>query len=346
MNQPLYKKIYIDLKNDILDGTFLPGSQLPTEMELAENYQVSRITSKRALTELEQAGFIFRIRGKGSFVKEKDEKTAKKANRILFILPFLNDLSVGNFADGLSPIMQEHHIDIMMSNIEYFSQKKADDLINEFDGLIYYVEHPEKYLDLLTELALKKFPVILLDKKIYDLPFPAVISDNVEGGRIATTYLIEQGHQRIGYLFGQEIHAQSVRQRYLGYLHAIKEANLSFLTAIDDEQATTFDLLNYVQQNSITALICENDLTAITAMNLFNQEELSVPDHLSIIGFDDIQAARLVNPPLTTVAQNFKTIGETAGNYLIQWIEQDKIPDDIKIPVSLIKRESTKELFT
>lgn len=344
MNQPLYKKIYFDLEKAILAGTYPPGSQLPTEMELSENYQVSRITSKRALTELEQSGFIFRMRGKGSFVKEEPEIIIKKANRILFLLPFTNDLSVGNFTDGLSSIMQGHQIDTMIADEEYLNHKTPDDIIDEFDGLIYYVDKPESHLVLLAELALKKFPVILLDKKIYDLSFPAVISDNIEGGQAATTFLIKQGHQRIAYLFGQELHAQSVRQRYLGYVRAIKEAGLSFLTSLDDKRATNLDLLEYVEEHQITALVCENDLTAIIAMNLLKQSEFSIPEDFSIIGFDDIQAAGLVDPPLTTVAQNFEQIGETAGKHLIQWIEKSEIPIDIKIPVSLIKRQSTKEL--
>ena len=345
MNQPLYKKIYVDLEKAILAGTYPPGSQLPTEMELSKSYQVSRITSKRALTELEQAGFIFRIRGKGSFVKEEPEQIIKKANRILFLLPFTNDLSVGNFTDGLSSIMHKHQIDTMIADAEYLNQKTADDIIGEFDGLIYYVDKPESHLVLLAELALKNFPVILLDKKIYDLPFPAVISNNIEGGQEATTFLIKQGHRRIAYLFGQVLHAQSVRQRYLGYVRAIKEAGLSFLTSLDDKRATNLDLLEYVEEHQITALVCENDLTAITAMNLLKQSEFSIPENFSIVGFDDIQAASLVDPPLTTIAQNFEQIGETAGTYLIQWIEKNEIPTDIKIPVSLIKRQSTKELF-
>lgn len=344
MKQPLYKVIYVELEKAIQSGEYPPGSQLPTEKELSENYQVSRITSKRALTELEQAGYIFRVRGKGSFVNETPVKPSRKADRILFLLPFMNDLSLGDFTEGLYPVLQENQSEILMATLEYLNLKNAEEIIEEFDGLIYYTEDPENHLDLLAELAFKDFPIILLDKKIYDLAFPAVISDNIGGGWTATNFLVQQGHERIAYLFGEEMHPQSARQRYLGYIQAVKEAQLTFHTSLDDKRATNASLTDYVEEHQVTALVCENDLTAITAMNGLREAGFSIPDDISIIGFDDIQAASLVDPPLTTIAQNFKLLGETAVSRLIEWIGSKKTPADAKIPVQLIERQSTKEL--
>ncbi len=80
MNQPLYQTIFNDLQTAILTGELPVDSQLPTEKELSRTYKVSRITSKRALTELEQLGLIYRVRGKGSFVK------SASPNRFLLLL--------------------------------------------------------------------------------------------------------------------------------------------------------------------------------------------------------------------------------------------------------------------
>lgn len=343
MTQPLYRIIYESLESAIKSGDFKVGSQLPTEKELSETYQVSRITSKRALTELEQDGFISRIRGKGSFVRDPIQK-GKKTNQILFILPFINDLYLGNFTEGITPVMQKNGSDILMTTLDYLKQKKTDEIIQEFDGIIYYVQNPESYLDFLAELSFKDFPVILLDKKMYDLPFPAVISENASGGFAATQLLIQQGHTKIGYLFSQHHHPQSVRQRYLGYIQAIKGSKLDFLTPIDEKKAVNDSLIDYVTEHKITGLVCENDLTAITAMNLLKEAGFSIPNDFSIIGFDNLQASSLVVPALTTVAQNFKLLGETAGQSLIDWIENKQIPQDSKIPITLIKRHSTKEI--
>ena len=88
--------------------------------------------------------------------------------------------------------------------------------MQEFDGMIYYAFATDQHLDLLFELSLKQFPVVVLDKKIYELPFPTVLSDNFQGGSLATAHLISKGHKKIAYLFGEQAHPQSVRQRVLG----------------------------------------------------------------------------------------------------------------------------------
>ena len=101
--QPLYQKIYQDLKLKIMNQTYQEGDQLPTELELADMYQVSRITSKRALVELENDGFIYRLRGKGSFVSTQEEKPVFSGNQtdVLFMLPFAEDPGFGNYAQGI-----------------------------------------------------------------------------------------------------------------------------------------------------------------------------------------------------------------------------------------------------
>ncbi len=352
MSLPLYMKILTDLKQQILNGQLTAGAKLPTEKELSESYSVSRITSKRALTELEQDGLIYRVRGKGSFVKaahtsENSTSTAAndKPKRILFVLPFVNDLSVGNFNEGLAPVMAENHTDVMMVALDFLANKTATEVMAEFDGMIYYVNDIDQYLDLLLELSLSQFPVILLDKKLYDLPYPAVLSDNVDGGRQATKALIAEGHRHIAYLFWDVQHPQSVRQRYLGYIQELKEAGLSFHTSMDDQTANAKMLTRYLAAHpEITALICENDLVAIDAMRQIRQAGKTVPDDYSIIGFDDIQAAALVDPPLTTVAQNFKELGATAGRALLEQLQKNAIPTDALIPVTLVKRRSTRQI--
>lgn len=349
MSQPLYKKILMDLKEEILSGKLAVEEQLPTEKELSDRYQVSRITSKRALNELEQEDLIYRVRGKGSFVKAKEtvpsieESFLTKNKKALFILPFLNDLSVGNFTEGLLPTLQKEQIEVSMATLDVFKQKTVDELTQEYDGIIYYAEDTDLYLDILVKLSMKHFPVIVLDKKHFELNFPTILSDNVDGGFLATQQLIAEGHERIAYLFGNTTHPQSVKNRYVGYLRALNQANVSFHTSSGDEKATNHDLIDYLTENKVTGIVCENDLVAIEAMRILKQNDYQVPQDFSIIGFDDIQASRLVDPPLTTIAQDFTLIGAIAGETLITWLKTNKMPQDKKVPVRLIKRQSTKE---
>lgn len=348
MNQPLYQKITQALKKQIALGIFPTDSKLPTEKELATLYQVSRITSKRALTDLEHAGIIYRIRGKGSFVKHDhiqitpSVKPHKK--RILFLLPFANDLSLGNFTEELLPLLYQQKFDLFLTSTEFIQQKQSDEIIEEFDGLIYYSSHLEAHLDFLFDLSLQHFPTVLLDQKLHELPFPSIVSDNFSGGKQACHYLIEQGHTQIGYIFGHSTHAQTARQRYLGYLEQIKKEKLPFYTIYADREASVTSLISYIEKNQLTALICENDVTAISAIQLLTAQGWNIPDQLSIIGFDNIQASHFIEPSLTTIAQNFKEIGKKAGEILLNWIKTQKQPADIKLDVKLIKRQSVAQL--
>lgn len=346
MNEPLYQKIKKALEAEIRKGTFPVGGQLPTEKQLEEHYQVSRITAKRALTELEQAGSIFRIQGKGSFVKEIPSTSittyAKKAIKILFILPPAYDLSVGNFTEGLFPVMHEHKVEVIIENSHLFLHKKATDILAEYDGLIYYAEDTLDYFDVLANLSLKNFPVISLDKKEFEFGFPSILSDNLAGGFASTQYLIQKGHAKIAYFYGHSLHLQSVRGRYLGYLKAIEGAGLTFYTTFAQPKEISDQLITYLLDHEVTAVICENDIVAIQLMRRLKKNKLRIPDDFSIIGFDNIQAAHYVEPPLTTIAQNFKQIGTLSALALLKWIESGEKPQDHKVPVTLVKRKSTK----
>ncbi|WP_066188827.1 GntR family transcriptional regulator [Gracilibacillus timonensis] len=348
MKEPLYKKILDDLKKQIFSGNLPLNSQLPTEKELSEIYKVSRITSKRALSELERLDLIYRVRGKGSFVKEVPspniKKDATKTSRILFLLPFLHDLSLGNFTDGLLPVMQKHQMEVVMGTLEVFTQKQPHELMEEYDGLIYYAEDTDQYLSSLVELSLKGHPVISLDKKNYELNFPTILSDNFAGGQLATQFLMDNGHTRIAYLYNHSHLPQSVRNRYIGYLTTLHRADLTDYTAAIDVKNEDGALLRYIKEHQVTGFICENDLIAMEAMRSLKHADYTIPEDLSIIGFDNIQASSFVDPPLTTVAQDFKKIGQIAGQTLIEWIENDQMPSDIKVPVTFIKRESTKNV--
>lgn len=344
---PLYKKIIDDLLLEIKHGKLEVNEQLPTEKELAEIYHVSRITSKRALTELENMGIIYRVQGKGSYVKTREihTKNTKKTARILFLIPFAKDLSLGNFSEGLLPVAKAHHYEVILSTPDFLLNKEAKEIMAEFNGMIYYAQNTKDFLMTLFELSIYHFPIIILDKKIYELPYPTIQSDNLSGGLLATNSLIQQGHQRIAYLFGEEnTLPQSVKQRYLGYIQAIKTQQLPFYTHLEEKTSClNQQTIDYFLGQNITGVICENDLVAIALIQQAKQIGVKIPEQLAVIGFDNIQASALIDPPLTTIAQNFQKMGHLAGEQLIHWIENHRNCQDQQIPIKLIIRESTKE---
>ncbi len=344
MSLPLYQQISDDLKQKIVTKIFKSGDQLPTEKELSETYSVSRITAKRALTELEQLGLVSRTRGKGTFVQELNKNHTKLLKRVLFIIPF-EGMSFGDFTQGLVPALKVENTTVFITYASYLKENTADDIKENFDGLIYYPMYTEDYLDILLELSLQNFPVVLLDKQIYDLGFPCVSSDNFNGGEQAAQALLNLGHKRIAFVASNDTHhPQTTRNRYLGYVKVLKEQGIKFHTTLDDSLYTESSVLELIHNEKVTGLICENDLVALQTMKTLQDSHFSVPNDISIIGFDDIQAASLSNPPLTTIAQDFIGMGRIAGELLLDWIKSGQTPKDVKVPINLIKRRTTEEL--
>ncbi|MGX7024430.1 GntR family transcriptional regulator [Vagococcus hydrophili] len=352
-NQPLYKKIYQDLKKQIFTGELVEDAQLPTELELSEMYEVSRITSKRALVELETEGLIYRVRGKGSFVKKREFiPTTNQNDTVLFIMPFAQNEGFGNYAEGILESFKDTDFRLQMQPHEWLHSGNDYTLKQDYAGIIYYPINTQVSLDFLYKCQVQDIPVVILDKSIEKIEYDSVVADNHSGGKISAEYFIEQGIEDIFFISANRLaDVSSVRDRYLGYLSTMYEQQQEPLHLVNDsgKELEYFfeDILEKVKakqtaKNSV-GLVVENDVIAIRLMTYLKQHNLKVPEDVGIIGFDNIQAASLMDPPLTTIAQNFYKMGKVAGDLLVKQINfPTKDFSEHILPVKLIERESGK----
>lgn len=321
------------------------GDRLPTEKELSEQFSVSRITSKRALVELEQEGLITRSRGKGSFVAE-NQVTSPGANKdLLLILPFASDYELGDYAKGIMTSIAETGYRLM---VQLASTVRLDTL-SDYAGIIYYPEDVNHSIDFLFYCDRHHIPLVLLDKSLDLFQFPAVVADNKGGAYQLTQHLIDQGCDQIWFVatesFGE---VSSVRDRYLGYLAAMAETSLPSSYFPKEKAETSDAYLNRLvtvlseMTDSKTGLVVENDGLAIQLIQKSIQAGLSIPDQVAIVGFDNSQASRLLHPKLSTAAQDFYQMGQEAARLLLQKIESpQKAVTSCQLPVQLFIRESS-----
>lgn len=321
------------------------GDRLPTEKELSEQFSVSRITSKRALVELEQEGLITRSRGKGSFVAE-NQVTSPGANKdLLLILPFASDYELGDYAKGIMTSIAETGYRLM---VQLASTVRLDTL-SDYAGIIYYPEDVNHSIDFLFYCDRHHIPLVLLDKSLDLFQFPAVVADNKGGAYQLTQHLIDQGCDQIWFVatesFGE---VSSVRDRYLGYLAAMAETSLPSSYFPKEKAETSDAYLNRLvtvlseMTDSKTGLVVENDWLAIQLIQKSIQAGLSIPDQVAIVGFDNSQASRLLHPKLSTAAQDFYQMGQEAARLLLQKIESpQKAVTSCQLPVQLFIRESS-----
>lgn len=202
------------------------------------------------------------------------------------------------------------------------------------DGFIFSTARPgaQNILDLETE----GFPVVLLLRQL-ERRVNAVVLDNFNSSYQAVKYLISRGLSKIGLINGS-LELTLYQERFAGYKRALEEAGLplpekaiihGIVGGEDAYLATTRILQTGV---SVDSFFATNDPKALGAMRAVKDQGLSIPGDISIMGFDNLDIAPLLDPPLTTVAQPFYEMGAKACERLINMIE-NKRPEKPKIDV-------------
>jgi LacI family transcriptional regulator len=179
------------------------------------------------------------------------------------------------------------------------------------------------------------------------VPIDTVAIDGAAAARAAVAYLITRGHRRIGVLAG-EAGSRAHVQRTRGYREALAEGGILVEPTFAKEcefteaggYAATQELLKLGERP--TAFFATNDLVALGALMALREAGLHVPDDVAVVGFDDIPFARLVDPPLTTIAQYPERLGARAAELLLERINGSGPPAGRRelLPFDLIIRQS------
>ena len=189
-------------------------------------------------------------------------------------------------------------------------------------------------------------PTVLLNCRVSDASLASVVPGEAGGGHAATDYLIRAGHRRIGYING-EPSMEASRQRLKGYRQALATADLPFDPALLRQgnwqplsgYEATLDLMR--SPAPPTAIFCGNDLMALGCYEALRELELSVPDDVAVMGYDDREIAQHIHPPLTTVLLPHFEMGVAAAELLFDLIENPPgRPPQLKVECPIVERRS------
>jgi DNA-binding LacI/PurR family transcriptional regulator len=196
-----------------------------------------------------------------------------------------------------------------------------------------------------TAMVNSALPVVLLDNRLAYSPVNCVNSDDEGGAYRAARYLIDCGHRAIGILAGPAEWPSTAR-RLVGYQRALSERGLTAqiihmpLTSIETGRQALRTLLE--THPDTTAVCAVNDSMAIGAIRETRALGLRVPDDLSVIGFDDIEWATLIDPPLTTIRIPRQQMGKEAAHRVLMLLQNtDLLASEIIVPVDMVERQST-----
>ncbi len=256
------------------------------------------------------------------------------------------------FAEYLGEIhkvISSYDYDILLSGIQVKGKYKNWIKSRGLDGIILLGTYPP---DIYEEVKELNIPAVLTDVyEFYTKDFHSINTDDAEGSYFATKHLIELGHKQIGFVGGSIKKSPIHNNRYLGYGKAMLEAGLTINNDCVFETLTTFEggvkFASKVIQEKLpfTALVVDADIVALGVMKTFQDAGFKIPDQLSIVGFDDIQASSFTSPGLTTIRQFISKKGEMAATLIMKDILANTRTTETKMVQSkLIIRGSTKKL--
>lgn len=177
-------------------------------------------------------------------------------------------------------------------------------------------------------------------------PGTTIGCDNFRGGYDAVQHLISKGRRRIAFLGDASSHYPEFRDRYRGGCEAQKSNGIAVVPgrqvdAITNEQSGYDAALELIRRKvKFDAIFAASDLIAIGAIRALEEKGLDVPGDIAVVGFDDIPAAGLAHPPLTTVQQDYRRAGEVLVDALLKQIRKQKA-DTTALPARLIVRKSS-----
>lgn len=235
----------------------------------------------------------------------------------------------------------ENPVDREVAFLKNFIERHVDGII--FGSLSDFssFDHP----DIKAILAEEQMAIVAFDQRIPGVS--QVNGDHMYGAQIAVNHLIKLGHKQIAYIGGSLINPD----REFGYRNAHVINNLTVNESLIRRGIATYDfgyasmqeLLNSGEE--FTALFCGNDLIALGALKAIESNSLKVPDDVAIVGYDDINIARMIKPALTTIRQPVKEMAKAAVALLIELIEADEnqeiTPKNLLFQMELVIRESS-----
>lgn len=266
----------------------------------------------------------------------------------IVITPYAVDIIKGAFKEAW-----KHHKLLLIVNTEGDLEIEQDSiemmLERQVEGIIYA---SMAHLPTTPPEKIRKVPTVLLNCYVKDHSLPSVAPNEVKGGYIATKMLLNKRHRRIGFINNVDTIPAAVG-RLQGYQQALQEFNIPFdpkLVAQSPVDDSNFGYEGALQLLSLpnrpTALFCFNDRMAAGAYRALHELNLSIPDDVAVVGFDNQKAlATFLIPSLTTLQLPHYEMGQWAVQHLLQFINKDDDfpgyePVQHRLDCPLVERDS------
>jgi len=277
----------------------------------------------------------------------------RRTRTIGLVVTTVDDPFAGEVTCGIEQAANDHGYAVFLasSNADPERERKVVQAVAErrVDGIIVTSSRVGAlYLPLLEQL---KVPIMLVNDQHPGDFVHSVMIQNVEGARAAVDHLIGLGHRRIAYV-GDRLGYQSNAERLAGYKEALRQGGIEFKAGLvkegDGRPEAAIEAADELLRLAAppTAICCYNDMTALGTMLAIRDRGLRVPQDLSVTGFDDLFFAAYLDPPLTTVRQPMRRMGQMAMEGLLKLMSGEESLAQSRVAAELIVRSSTSRART
>ncbi|UUZ86724.1 GntR family transcriptional regulator [Paenibacillus sp. P26] len=328
-----------------------PKDRVPSEQEIMDEYKVSKITVKNALTALADDGLVVRIQGKGTFVSSElplpqitlpSDSAGTSRGLVGFIIPTMKTSVIQKLVDHVEYYLTQAGFQMLLRITRESSAEESRAIKELLDagvqGFIVFPTEDEKYNESLLRLSLDKFPFVFIDRFLRNIDTYTITSDNLGGTYETVSYLLKKGHRRIA-LISPENANTTIEDRTAGFEKAYIDHGVPIdkslwchvpLDILRSEKALDYIAEFLISHRRLTATVTLSaEMAQLTSSALKSVGlEASPPE---LISFDDPGL-----PNIPYVMQDEKKMAEVSVSLLQQQMEQDYMPQQTVIPVRLV----------
>jgi len=324
--------------------------------DIAERIGVSTATVSRALYNTgyvkdETRKKILEVAESVGYRKHKEDKTSKvKTNLAGVIVSDITNLFFTQVVRGIEDVLSSAGYSLLLCNADEDIEKETNYLRvlqnKKVDGIILAPAGGDHKG--IRGIINRGIPLVLIDRLIDGLEADGVIIDNISGAYEGVSHLILEGYKRIGIITGP-LEVMTARERLEGYKKALIEAGIEFNESLVENGKYTQEggyraVKRFIERAKPNALFVTNNVMTTGVLLALKEMNIKIPEEIGIVGFDDLEWAPLINPPLTTISQPIYTIGSTAAQLLLRRLGRtaELRKEVVILKPELIVRESSK----
>lgn len=330
-----YELLLKYIKDNIDSGLFMPGEKILSEPEISKKFNISRNTIRQALKELEIAGYLRRVQGKGTFVEARKVNVSKKIALLLYDLNYMTHPFTGEMIKGIGEYLEKNGY-----SLEIQATSCDEDLLASprYAGFIFGAYQLER--EFVAEVISKNIPFVFAKNYLPGLKINAVLLNYERAGFLLADHLLSLGHERIALLAAGKVPISE------DFTNGIGAALAATGRALDKKDifniGFSLDNCDFMEKlSTYSSIMTMDDNVAIELIKELKKHGKKVPENISVTGCNDHGNASLFTPGITTVRLPIRELGMKAAEKLLAIIKGQRDQENITLEPELVIRKST-----